>query len=398
MNLSNPIRQRLDRIQAIAPIAAVLGLFLAVIGAFLDIDHFFRVYLMGYLFWLELALGCLGFLLLSNLVRGKWLLSLQRIAAAGARTLPLLAVLFIPILIGLNRIYPWPNFTPHTPPTPEEVYFNGTFFVFRAVIYFGVWSALAYLITNWMYKADRDNDPELYRKVQRYSAGGMVLLFLTVTFSTTDWVLALNDHWYSSVYGWLAMSRQALMFMSLTVGALYLFADAKDLKAFLTERVRVDLGVVMLATLMMWLYLNYVQYFIMWAGDIPQEVEWYLVRFANNWSAFLYLGIAVHVAALFLLLTPGLKRRFQIVAGIAAVLLVMRFAEYYWLIFPMAEDTVAIRWWDSSIPLALGGVWVALFSGMLKRETILPVNQPPLEDIVEEAEERPQNIGEPSAN
>ncbi len=398
MNLSNPIRQRLDRIQAIAPIAAVLGLFLAVIGAFLDIDHFFRVYLMAYLFLLELALGCLGLLLVTNLIRGKWMLSVQRIMAAGARTIPLLAVLFIPVLVGLNRVYPWASFAIDGPRSPEETWFIGPFFILRAVLYFGVWSAIAYVLTNWMYQADRDNDPELYRKAQRYSALGLVLFFVTVTFSTIDWVLALNDHWFSSVYGWLAMSRQALVAMGFSIALLYWLRDAKEIKAFVIERVRVDLGVILLATLMMWLYLNYVQYFIMWAGDIPQEVEWYLIRFDNNWITFLYLGIIVHVISLLLLLTPGLKKIFGATASIAIVLVLMRFAEYYWLILPNFENTVAIRWWDSALPLALGGVWVALFAGMLKRQAILPVNVPALEDVVEEAAERPQNIGEPSTN
>ncbi len=376
MNLAEPIVQRLNSIQRGAIVVAAVGILFGLFGVFIDTDHWFRTYLLAYSFWLDLALGCLGILFLTNLVESRWGFAAQRIMAAGARTIPLMAALFLPILLGLSRIYPWAANPATEFKYGEDYYFVGGFFVVRAVIYFVIWSGLAYIVSQWLYRSDANEDQGLLRRSQRLSMLGMILFFITVTFSSIDWLLSVDAHWFSSSYGWAAISRMALMAISFAIIVTAILRNDEKLSGLLTPQVKIDYGTIMLAALMAWIYLNFMQYFIMWSANLPYEVFWYIERLQGNWSSVMLFIVIFHALALLTLLTPGVKRQRELIIALAGLLLVLRLAEYFWLIMPPAEETLVVRWWDFMMAIGLGGVWVYAFIWSLKQQSIVAENHP----------------------
>src|SRR5690606_30517871 len=191
---------------------ALVGVVLAGVGAWLDWTQFWRSYLLAYLFWLQLGLGCLGMVMLHHLAGGRWSALIRRIMEAGALTLVPLAVLFLPILIGLPSIYPWADagYLAHSEVVQQKTaYLNVPFFVGRAAAYWAVWLGLALLLRRWSLDQDRTGDPALTARLRRLSAAGIILYMLTATWAGYDWMMSLEPEWFSSVYGLLVISGQA---------------------------------------------------------------------------------------------------------------------------------------------------------------------------------------------
>lgn len=385
MSQNEPITQSLNRVQLSALVIALLGIVFSMVGAFSDIDHFFRSYLVAFLFWTEVSLGCLALLMLVNIVSGRWAYAIKRLAAAGARVLPLMAIIFIPLLFGLSRIYPWAvEGWAEGELVNDKLFLSTPLVLLRAVIYFVVWIGLAYVITNLSYRHDETGDEATMRRMQRYSVVGMILFFITASFAAIDWTMSLNDHWYSSVFGWLTISRQVLAGVAFLIVALAFFWSREAIARVMNQQVLVDLGAILLASLLTWIYLSFTQFFIMWAGNLPSKVDWYTQRTAGMWGGYANLLILFHAIALLFLLAPGLKRVRPLVVGVALLLLVLRLAELYWVVMPVFSDSFSLQWWDLALPVGFGGLWVALFLWLLGSHSLVPVNDPKLQAALSE--------------
>ncbi|NJO84129.1 MAG: hypothetical protein HC828_15960 [Blastochloris sp.] len=293
--------QRLDRAILGAIGVAIVGGIIAVISAASDTDRFIQFYLVAYSFVLQLALGSFALLMVHSLVRARWSTALQRIFAAGARTLPLLALLFIPIVLSMGRLYPWVNDAEQ-----QSVYLNTTFFIIRAIIYFVVWIGIAFALSNLGYR--NQSDPEVARQMQIVSIVGLILYFITASLASVDWLMSLSPDWFSSSYGVLEISRQALAAFSFAIIVLTILANRAPLNQFLNVRTRVDIGALLLVSLLMWVYLSYMQYNIIWSANIVSKVAWYEPRTEGTWGAFIIAVALLHGIALVALLLPGLKR------------------------------------------------------------------------------------------
>lgn len=387
MNLAEPISQRLNRIQQGAIVVAVVALIIGFIGMFADATHWVRAYLVAYIFWLELSLGCLGLLLLTNLVKSKWGFTTQRLLAAGARTIPLMVILFLPVLIGLRQLYPWATNVATEINYGEDAYFRGPVFVIRAVIYFILWSGFAYIVTGWLYRSDSDNDVGTLKRSQRFSALGIIVFFITVTFSSLDWIMAVDSHWFSSVYGWMSIARMGILTIAMLIIAVTVFSVHDGLRALLTERVTMDLAVILLVALMSWIYLSFIQFFVMWSGNLPYEVFYYIDRIAGGWQGWLVILIALHAFTLFLMLTPGIKRVWGIVLALAVLMIIGRYIELVWLIMPSYGEGIPDQFLDIMLVIGLGGVWVYAFIWVLKQQELVPASQPDPAEFVGSAQE-----------
>jgi hypothetical protein len=365
---SNSGAQRLDQVQIAALVIAGIGLVLSILGgATADLNRFFQVYLVVFMFFLELALGCLGLLLASQLLKAGWSVAIQRFLAAGARTLPLLAVLFIPILANLGNLYPWVNNA-----AEQTAYLNTAFFVVRAVIYFAVWIGLAYLISGWSYQRDKQDDAALNGRIQLLSVVGIIVLFITASLAAVDWLMSLTPGWLSTVYGWLTMSRMGLAAMSFALLMVALLSGRQPLANFLRERIRVDLGALLLVTLMLWAYLAWMQYFIIYSADLAAKSVWYVARITGAWSTYITAFAVVHVGILVVLLLPGLKRLSWATGVVGALLLVLRLFELAWEVLPAFGQTFAFNLADVALVFAFAGVWVALLYWSLNSAPLLP--------------------------
>ncbi|MBN1991113.1 MAG: hypothetical protein JW953_00300 [Anaerolineae bacterium] len=374
-----------NRIQKIALLAGAAGLIAALAGAFIGGEFFFQAYLLGYLFWVHLALGCLMGVMLHHLVGGKWSFVIRRFFEAGAGTLPLLALLFIPLLFGLPALYPWThaNEVAHSALLQHKAgYLNVPFFIGRAALYFIIWFGLAYLLNRWSRRQDDTGDPGLKKRMVNLSPPGLILLVLTATFAAFDWMMSLEPEWFSSIYGVLFISGQALAAIAFALIMLKLFEQYRPLADWASVGVYNDLGNFLLAFVSFWAYIAFSQYLIIWSGNLPEEITWYITRTQGGWQ---YVGLALiifhFVLPFAVLLARSVKRRAQVLAMIAGFIGFMRLVDLFWLTMPALRPTLTIHWLDLVIPLAMGGLWVAFFARQLKRKALLPRHDPRFQEI-----------------
>jgi hypothetical protein len=373
---ATPLNRRLTRLQWGAGAVAVVGVILAVILAIGDPTRFMQGYLVAFVFWLELSLGCLGLLLLTQLVGSSWGTLSQRVFAAGARTMPLLAIMFLPLLVGLSALYP--ATAGDSGSANADAWLGPFLFFIRAVLYFAVWIVLAYIVSDASYRLDRDDDPALRRRATVWSVIGLILLVVTTTFASLDWLMALDPKWFSSIYGWLSNSRQALSALAfvLVLGFGLLWRSGTAIAPLATRRIATDLGALLLVGLLAWIYLSFMQYVIIWSGNQPSKYLWYEIRLSNGYGgimAFLTLG---HGVLLLLLLAPGFKQIRWGVLVAAAVMLLLRVVDMYWLVMPALRPEFALALADVILPLAAGGLWVAFFTWTFLRQRPVPAYGP----------------------
>lgn len=376
----------------IALAVAGFGLVIGLLGLASEVDHFFHIYFLAFVFWLQVALGCLGIVLLLNILDNPWGFAIRRLAEAGARTMPLLGLLFLPLLLGLDRIFPWA--TPGNVTGNQEAYFNTGFFIVRAFIYFAVWIVLSLLLTTWSYQHDESGNAALLRRGRLLAIIGSILYFLTTTFASFDWLMSVEVKWFSSAFGWLWVSQMVLSAFPLIFLFVGLLRRMEPIRSIVAPRVQTDLGVLMFVSLLVWLYMFYIQYAVIWSGNLPKYITWYITRNTGTWSGFVFFVAIFHIVAFILLLLPGLKRVWGVMLGVAALLFIMRFVDLYWMLMPSLIGDFSLRWWDIGMPLAIGGVWFALFLWTLSSNRLVPVKHPELQKVLAtheaEAERRAQ--------
>jgi hypothetical protein len=353
------------------------ALALCVLGAFWNPAQFFRSYLLGYLFWLGIALGCLPLTALHNLSGGAWGLVIRRALQSGLATLPLLAVLFLPLVLGLGHIYVWAR--------PEVVagdailqhksaYLNVPFFLVRAAVYFAVWIAVARTLVAWAIGDDVPSEDPAARRLRQLSGPALALYGATMTFASIDWAMSLEPHWSSTMYGVLFTGGQILAALAFVIAVTVLLAARAELVEAVAPGHWQDLGNLLLAFVMLWAYFAFSQYLIIWSGNLPEEIPWYLHRLAHGWFAIAIALIVFHFALPFLLLlSRGVKRRAVHLGMVAGAVVCMRFIDLFWMIVPeFTSEGPRVHWMDVAAPIGLGGIWLAAFLWQLGRQPLLP--------------------------
>jgi hypothetical protein len=381
--ITSPALERLQRTGL-----AVGGLFLVALAAGFALDRaqFFRSWLLGWLFWTGIAVGCLGLAMLNHLTGGLWGLVPRRLHEAAARTLPAMALLFLPVLLGVSSLYTWAK--------PEVVaadallqkkalYLNVPFFVLRAAFYFAAWGLLARLVSSWSRKQDGGVDPARAARLRGLSAAGLVLLSLTTTFAAVDWGMSLAPHWFSTIYGVLFIVGWTLSALAFTIVLLSRLRGEEPFARALQPVTVHDLGKLLLAFTMLWAYVNFSQFLIIWSGNISEETPFYLRRLHGGWQAAAILLLVFHFALPFaLLLSRPLKRSARALAGVAALMLLMQLVDLFWLIGPdllgHGHEHVPLRvhWMDLAAALGLGGLWLSLFAREARTAPVLPEGEP----------------------
>ncbi len=371
-----------DGMQRKALMVGLGALALAVLGGLVNRAAFFQAYLLGYVFWAGIAVGCLGLLMLHHLVAGRWGYVIQRFLEAGVRTLPLLALLFVPLLFGLQDLYPWAR--PEVVATDallqhKQRYLNGPAFFGRAAFYFLIWIGTGTILTMLSARQDQGiGTGPLTRRLQVVSGPGLVLYGMAVTFAAVDWVMSLEPHWFSSIYGVVFLVGQALLALAFVTRVVVCLANRPPLQGAMGPTQLHDLGNLLLAFVMLWAYIAFSQYLIIWSGNLPEENHWYLHRMAGGWGAVALFLIVFHfVVPFLLLLSRTTKRRAKMLGAVAAGILVARLIDLFWLIAPaLHAEGFHLHWLDLVLPIGLGGLWLATFLGLLKRRPLLAERDP----------------------
>jgi hypothetical protein len=375
----------------IVPFAGI-GIVALAIAAFLtmrDPQPGLRSYLFAYVYWFVIPMGCMGLLMLHHLVGGWWGLPIRRLLEAGTRTLPLTAILFIPVLLGMNKIYSW-IYNPGDLVTDPNFKFKMEYltphgFLVRAVVYFIIWIGIATLLNKFSREQDASgaDGTKFALRLEGMSGPGIILFVFALTFAMVDWVMSLEPKWFSTIYGLLFTVISALTAMSLMIIVLRGIADDEPTAGAVTPQVFNDLGNLMLAFTMLWAYMSFSQFLIIWAGNIKDEIPWYMSRAFGGWGALAAVLIVLHFAVPFLLLLQrGVKRRLRWLSIVTGMMLCLSAVDVYWLIVPAYESGPQIHLTDIFAFIGIGGLWLAFYFWQLGRMPLLPLNDPRFEGVL----------------
>jgi hypothetical protein len=398
MNAAYTTPPEASRYQQLALIVGAIFTAILALGFFLGPRQiFFRSYLLAYVFWTGIALGCLAILMLQHLSGGGWGLVIRRVLESGTRTLPLMALLFVPIIFGMGYLYEWTHIKELASAQGEEqqhlykilkhksAYLNVPGFLLRTLLYFAVWGTLTYLLNKWSREQDRTAERRFTKRLQNLSGPGLVLFVLTVTFASVDWVMSLDPEWFSTIFGLLFVAAWALSSFAFVIAVMALLAGREPMSEVVAPSHFHDLGKLLLAFVMVWAYFSFSQFLIIWSGNIPEETKWYLYRMRGGWEVIALALVILHFALPFLLLlSRDLKRNARRLAMVACLVLVMRLIDLFWLIAPkFSAGHFSVSWTDVVAPIGVGGLWLAFFLWQLKQRPLIPFNDPQLPGVIE---------------
>ena len=383
------IRKKALTIGLLGTAATVAGFFLA------GRSQFFQSYLIAFFYVLALAGGSLGFLMIHHLAGGRWGFCLQRPFEAATRTFPFLLVLFLPLLLGLQDLYVWmrPEAAQDHVLQQKAIYLNQTGFLVRAALYFAIWIGLSSLFSAWSRRQDAQpgEGKALDLRLRKLSGIGLIIFGLSMTFASFDWGMSIEPKWYSTIFGALFLVGQGLATMSLMSFVSYgLSRNDATYGRVATSQQFHDIGNLMFAQVILWTYMSIGQYIIIWSGNLPEEIEYYLHRGHGVWP-FVALALAVfHFGVpFFLLLAKGNKKRPQVLVRIAALILVMRLVDYVWIVTPaFRHEHFYVHWMDVAAPVGLLGLWLYVFLGQLAARPLLPLNDPRFSHFLAHPEEK----------
>ena len=402
MNATMPYSPPAD-IEARRSRALVIGggaLLLCAVGFFLNRDQFFRAWLIGYMLWLGVALGSMGWMMIHHLSGGAWGMVVRRVWEASSRTLPLLTILFIPVVLGLNRLYPWTHaelMQTNEVLRHKSVYLNPTFFLARAAVYFIGWNVIAWRMTA-LSRAQDAGSVEATRSMQRLSGGGLVFLALSITFVGVDWFMSLNPDFYSTMFGFLFINYLGLAGLAFTIIMAAYLRGKEPLRALFRPSHFADYGKLTLAFVMMWAYFQFSQYLLIYAANLQDEIPYVLTRIDGGWQYLaLFLLIFQFVVPFGLLLSRPLKRSPERLVRVAVFLLIIRVIDTFmyvtpeftaaganrWMVPGEHQSVLFVNWLDIVTPVAIGGIWLWMFFTQLRQRPLLPIGDPYLPAALE---------------
>jgi hypothetical protein len=377
------------RFQQRALIVGVLFLAVFGIGFFFSREQFFHSYIFAFSFWVGISIGSLALLMLQHLTGGGWGLVIRRVLEASTQTLPLMLILFVPLVLGAHSIYRWTD-AAEVAASPvlagKAKYLNLPFFTIRGVIYFVIWITLAYFLNRWSKLQDQTADRQYAKRMSTLAGPGMVLLVFAVTFASIDWFMSLEPEWYSTIYGFIFLASWTLSALAFTVAVMAALARHEPMNRIVAQLHFHDLGKLLLALVMLWSYFAFSQFLIVWSGNLPEEIHWYLPRIQGVWGAMALAVIVLHFAFPFLfLLSRSLKRNAGKLVIVAVLILIMRLFDLFWTIVPSFwHEHFHVSWMDIVAPIGMGGLWLAAFAWALSQRPLIPINDPQYESVLEQ--------------
>ena len=390
-------------VKAISRRSLVVGIIFSVIavaGAFLfpnGVEKFYRAYLLGFMAWLGLALGSMAILMIRHLTGGGWGTVIRRILGAAMRTVPLLAILFIPMLMGVGRIYPWAmsrasisdeHIREHLEKNQfiTQSYLNFRGFLIRAVIYFAIWNLLSFLLSHWSKQTDHPNAPDNSQRFKAVAGPGLILYGFTITFAAIDWVMSLDPTWISTIFGLIILIGEVLSAMCFAVVVERILYNYKPMSELLRPDFVHDHGKWMLTFIMVWAYFSFSQWLIIWAGNLPNEITFYLRRLSGGWGSIGLILVLFHFCVPFaILLSRPFKRDIRKLVWLAIWLMLMRYVDLFWIVEPNFSKTLSLTWADVVVPIAIGGFWLAYFFHNLSTLPLVPAYDPDADEVLEPA-------------
>lgn len=375
----------------------IIGLVFAAISlavAFIRPAQFFRAYLLGYICWLGVALGSMAILMIRHLTGGGWGTVIRRILGAAMRTLPLMALLFVPLLFGMPKLYVWarpldsiadPHLREHLRDLTKS-YLTVHGFIIRAIFYLAIWNLLSFLLTKWSREQDKATTRDNTQRFKAVSGPGLILYAFTISFAAIDWIMSIDPSWISTIYGLLILIGELLSAMCFAVVVERILVNYKPMSEMLKPDFVHDHGKWMLTFIMVWAYFSFSQWLIIWAGNLPDEITWYMRRLYGGWG-FIGLTLVIFQFAVpfVLLLSRPFKRDVRRLVWLAGWIMLMRYVDLFWIIEPNFSKTFSLTVAGIVVPIAIGGIWLAYFFRNLSSMPLLPAFDPSASEVLEPA-------------
>jgi hypothetical protein len=386
-------------VRKISQRSLVIGGVFAVIAVVLALkqpDEFYRAYLLGFMCWLGVALGSMAILMIRHLTGGGWGMVIRRILGAAMRTLPLLALLFLPIILGIRRLYIWAQPLGNIPDKHlrehleqiTQTYLTVNGFVIRAVLYFAIWNLLSFLLTKFSRQQDLPNPPDNVGRFRTVSGPGLILYAFTISFAAIDWIMSLDPSWISTIFGLIILIGEVLSAMCFAVVVERILFNYKPMSEMLKPDFVHDHGKWMLTFIMVWAYFSFSQWLIIWAGNLPSEITFYLKRLSGGWASIGLFLVLFHFAIPFtMLLSRPFKRDIRKLVWLAAWLMLMRYLDLFWIIEPNFSKTLNLTLADVVVPIAIGGIWLWYFFRNLGSLPLLPAYDADAQEVLQPAHE-----------
>lgn len=366
-----------------ALVVGVIGVIASIAGAFTSHDQFFRSYLVALVFVASLSIGSLAILMIQYLTGGVWGILLRRPLEAATRLMPIVALMFVPLFFGMHSVYEWTHaevvaadeLLRHKAP-----YLNTGFFWVRTAIYFFLWFLAASLLNRWSEKQEAiAESPSQARGLRKRhtSAVGLLIMALTLTFASVDWIMSITPHWFSTMFGISFMIGCALTAFSFATIVATSLASHEPIAEIVVPRNFRDLGNLMFAFVMLWAYTGFSEFMLIWYANIQEEVPWYLRRLNGGWGWVTASLLLFHFFVPFMvLLHRSVKDHPKRLAWAALWILVMRAVYDFWLVAPSYSEHLSAHWLDVSTIAGLFGIWLFLYIGQLKKRPLLPLYEP----------------------
>jgi len=390
MDLSAP-----PMVRTIGQRSLVLGLLFAAISAataYWSWEDFIQAYLMGLMMWLGVTLGSMAILMLRHLTKGAWGMVIRRILGAAMRNIWVVTVLFIPIwvevFLGHHNLYPWLD--PAKIQANDHLhwiagkYLNSPGFIARSAIYFLVWNLISFFLTKWSREQDSPKAPDHTLRFKAVSGPGILLYGFTISFAAIDWIMSLDPTWISTIYGLLILIGQVLSALCFAIVVERILFKYRPMSELLKPEQVHDHGKFMLAFIMVWAYFSFSQWLIMWAGNLPEEITWYIRRLNGGWGGVGLVLVLFHFVVPFvLLLSRPFKRDITRLVWLAVWMLLMRWVDLFWIIEPNFSATFRVTPAEIVVPIAMGGFWLWAFCNNLRAMPLVPAYDPFAKEVLE---------------
>ncbi len=370
-----------------ALIIGLVALGITIAGFFVDRQQFFFSYLVAFVFWATITLGGLFFVLIHNTTHAMWSTVLRRIIEMIMMTVPVMAILVIPVLFGIHDLYHWSHedvVAGDALLQKKAAYLNIPFFIIRTVFYFAVWFVLSFYLSRISRQQDNAYDPEQKEKLRRRSAPGILLFALTITFASFDWLMSLDPHWYSTIFGVYIFAGSFLSAIAVVVLILASLKKRDILTNVITVEHLHDLGKFLFSFTVFWGYMAFSQYFLIWYANIPEETIWFLHRWEGSWKIITLLLVFGHFIIPFLALMPrAAKRNFNFMKIISLWILLMHWFDLYWIAMPtLHKHGIHFSWMDATALIGMGGIFIWYFWRIYLKGALVPVNDIKLADSI----------------
>lgn len=375
---------KLDRLEKLGFAVGAPGLVFCCLGFIFDRRPFYISYLFAFLFWGCLSLGCFYCGMIHYLTGGKWGAPARRLWEAGFMTLPLMALFFIPIFFGLRELYPWArpeSLAANRILAERAAYENPSLFIVRGAVFFGIWIFIARRLRKWSLLQDQTTEVSPMMKIRAISGPGVAIVPLTASFAFVDWAMTVETDWSSTIFPVIILAGQMLTAIAFTIVVLAWLRHNAPFAIF-GEKPFHDLGSLLLAFVLFWTYVAFSQVLLIYSANLPHEISWYLRRIANDWVWMVgVIGFFHFFAPFIVLLFRGTKKNVTLLAAAALLIFAVHVVEVFWMVAPAFYLRIEVHWTDFAAWFGMGGTWLGIFAGNLKRHPLLARNDPRQENL-----------------